>query len=203
MAKKSATPEGGGSNAKTPDILTFATPDLGNAGQGFVVVAAPVDKVRARMATFSVDVHCLGARKISFAELPLKVILGQGLDALRVAPVEPSAARSIVEGAVAYAKKLGFSPPANLREGLALFGKIPAAKKPPFAFGKNGKPFYTQQEGDDDDFVESVMARLEKVCGADGFGFLLDDLGEELLDGGGEDDADAADPAADTGGDEE
>ncbi|MDR1497130.1 MAG: hypothetical protein LBS59_01765 [Puniceicoccales bacterium] len=197
MTKKSAKSEG--NHSDTPELMTFATPDFSDAGQGFVVALTPLGKARARMATFSVDVHCLGIRKISLTELPLKVILDKGLSALRVVPVEPSTARGIVEGAAAFAKKLGFLSPQNLPEGIAFFGQI-RATKPPFSFGKNGKPFYTQQEGDSDEFVESVLARLEKTCGSDGFGFLLDDLREELLDGK-EDalaDATAADQVFDT-----
>jgi hypothetical protein len=146
--------------------------------------------VRVELATFVVDVQCLGVRKISFSELP-QAALSRALEALRVAPVELGVALGIVAGAAAFAKKAGFAAPANIAAGLAFFGDAAAAAVP-FDFGVEGKPFYSQQAGDDGDFVESVLEQLEEKFGPDGFGFQLDEMGEELVDDeGGSDDAEA------------
>ncbi|MDR2844520.1 MAG: hypothetical protein LBV28_00295 [Puniceicoccales bacterium] len=189
MNKKTADKTSPATAPTAPDVLAFATPDLADAGQGVVLVAHSDGKSHATVATFVVDVHCLGVRKVSLTELPLKTLLNQALPALKVAPVPSPVARGIVEGAAAYAKKLGFAAPETLAQGLAVFGKTPPTA-PPFAFGQAGKPFYTQQSGDDADFVEMVLARLEKICGEGGFGYELDETGEDWLDG--EEQAEAA-----------
>jgi hypothetical protein len=87
-----------------------------------------------------------------------------------------------VQGAIAYAKKFGFQPPSNIAEGLGLVDGV-APEAPPFPFGKNGQPFYTQQPGDDDDFVETVLAKLEIKPGPGNFAYQLDESGEDWLDG--------------------
>ena len=169
------------STVKKINVLAFASPDLSEAGQGLVLAVLTKGEAPSEVATFLMDVHCLGVRKVTLSKLPLKSLLDNALPALRVVPVSVPEARGIVEGAVAFAKKLGFSAPENLPQGLVLFGES-AAQKPSFPFGKSGKPFYTQQRGDDDDFVETVLTCLKRNCGEHGFGFSLDEPGEDWLD---------------------
>ena len=177
--------------SKTPSadssaVQTFATQPLDELGQGLVLAARPTGKTMVEVATFVIDAHYLGIRKISLTEMPVAALLNKVLPALHaqqaVAPIAPEMARGIVEGAVAYAKKLGFAAPGNFPEGLAVFGGT-MAEEPLFSFGKNGKPFYAQQPGDDEDFVETVLAKLGKACGENGFGQELLDLEEDWLDG--------------------
>lgn len=151
-----------------------------------ILVARATGKTLVEVATFVVDVHCLGVRKVSLTEMPVAALLNKVLPALHVqqavAPIAPEVARGIVEGAATYAKKLGFVAPGNFAEGVSVFGDV-ATEKPTFSFGKNGKPFYSQQPGDDEDFVETVLKKLEKTCGENGFGQELLDLEEDWLDG--------------------
>lgn len=176
MSKKTAS-------TPFPATTAFATPDLGSTGQGIILLACPTGATKISVATFFMDTHCLGVRKTTLTELRAPAQLATVLTTLRVAPIALADARAIVEGAVAFAKKLGFPPPATLSGSLPLFGATPPATPPPITFGKDGKPFYTQQEGDTPDFVENVITRLEKACGADGFGYQLDEDREDWLDG--------------------
>ena len=173
-------------SADSSTVQTFATQPLAELGQGVVLAARSTGKTLVEVATFVVDAHCLGVRKVSLTEMPVATLLNKVLPALHtqqaVAPGAAGMARGIVEGVAAYAKKLGFAAPGNFAEGLAVFGDV-AAAKPDFSFGKKGKPFYTQQPGDDEDFVETVLAKLEKACGENGFGQELLDLEEDWLDG--------------------
>ncbi|MDR3229216.1 MAG: hypothetical protein LBT53_07395 [Puniceicoccales bacterium] len=187
MPKKTTTTATTATTAATTaaanvDLLTFASPDLSEGGQGRVVVVRPAPKGKdaAQVAIFDVDTQCLGVRGVKIAELPLAAIAGKFLDALRVVSIKAPVALGILAGAAAYAKKLGFTQHALLADGLAFFGDI-RQTKPHLAFGKDGKPFYTQQPGDDDDFVEATLARLEKACGQNGFGYLLEEDNEDLL----------------------
>jgi hypothetical protein len=175
--------------------LAFASPDLEGTGSGVVLVARPAGKKNVALATFVVDVQCLGVRKVTFSEVPLAALLNQAVAVLRVAPVPLGVARGIVEGAAAFAKKIGFPPPANLPEGVAFF-EATAAQQVPFDFGVNGKPFYAQQPGDSEDFAESVLRRLEEKFGPGGFGFQLDEIGEEWIDGEDPEDGDLDDAEA-------
>lgn len=165
------------------EAAAFASPDLAETGNGLVLIARPVGKTHARLATFVVDVHCLGVRKVTLSELPLAVLLNQALSMLRVAPIAPPVALAILDGSIAYAKKFGFSPPVNLAEGMQLFGDIEAGAVP-FPFGKDGQVFYTQQHGDTDEFAEAVLAKLEKKPGHGNFGYELNEPGEEWVDDG-------------------
>ncbi|MDR2982120.1 MAG: hypothetical protein LBV12_07730 [Puniceicoccales bacterium] len=173
-------------------VMAFATAHLDEAGQGIVLVARSAGKTQVNVVTFFVDVHCLGIRRVTQATLPVAALLNKLLPALHVEyatePVAVEIARGIVEGAATYAKKLGFTAAGTLAESMEIFDGI-TAKTPPFAFGKEGMPFYTQQPGDDEDFVEETLAQLRKKCGEKGFGYELNDLGEDWLDGEDKDEA--------------
>ncbi|MDR2429989.1 MAG: hypothetical protein LBD14_03680 [Puniceicoccales bacterium] len=179
MTKKTTSAPATPPNAPT----AFATPDLATTGQGIILLALPTGQSRIKVATFFMDTHCLGVRKTTLTELGEHAQLAPILSTLNAAPIPLPDAKAIVEGALSFAKKLGLPPPARLSTTLPLFGPIPATTPSPIAFGKNGKPFYTQQEGDTPDFVETVLARLEKFCGPDGFGFQLDEELEDWIDG--------------------
>ncbi len=179
LISKTKSPGNGG----TP--MTFATKNFSEIGQGIVVAAREAGK-QTQVVTFLVDTFCLGVRKISSTTMPGAALVGKVLPALNAQygtePVSAGVARGIVEGAADFAKKLGFPAPAGLPSALEIFGGEPPAKSP-CPFGKNGKPHYEHHAGDDEDFVESVLAKLRKACGENGFTFELPELGEDWLDG--------------------
>jgi len=182
MPKHSQSPAKTARAAKpAADLLAFASQDLETIGQGFVVIVKPAGTANVETAIFHVDVHLLGVRKVNTSKVPRAAFLETVVPRIAVTPVPPAVARGIIEGAVKYARQFGFPPAPQTPAALALFGALAPAPAP-FPFGKNGKPFYTQQRGDDDDFAEAVIAKLEGALGKDGFGFEVREPGEDLVD---------------------
>jgi hypothetical protein len=92
----------------------------------------------------------------------------------------PEAARKLTEGAISYARGLGFSPAADYKKASRVFGGITTANcEEQFVFGKNGKPLYAQGLSESPARVERILRVLEARCGEGGY----DADNFELFDG--------------------
>jgi hypothetical protein len=86
----------------------------------------------------------------------------------------PEAARKLTEGAISYAKGLGFSPAADYKKASRAFGGITTANcNEQFVFGKNGKPLYTHGLSESPACVERILRTLEARCGEGGYDYIL------------------------------
>lgn len=84
--------------------------------------------------------------------------------------VHPSCLRKLVEGAVAYARDLGFPPHADYARAAQLFGSIEAAGCPVrYTYGQNGKPLYISGPNDTPAQRRRIASMLNRRLGADGF----------------------------------
>jgi hypothetical protein len=96
----------------------------------------------------------------------------------------PEAARKLTEGAISYAKGLGFSPAADYKKASRVFGGITTANcDEQYVFGKNGKPLYAQGLLESPACVERILRVLEARCGEGGYDYILDADNFELFDG--------------------
>ncbi|MFQ5825644.1 MAG: hypothetical protein ACE5JB_16520, partial [bacterium] len=78
------------------------------------------------------------------------------------------------EGAVAYAKDLGFSPHPDYRIANKILGDIdPDVCPMSFEFGKDGKPFFIAGPYDTPKKCKMIMDTLTKRCGQDGFHYMV------------------------------
>ena len=120
--------------------------ELFENGFGMVVLTRKTGARMLALATFLVDVLCLGVKDAIFREIE-DAELESFLDTFEVtAPfeaVDPSYARKLLRDAAAYARSLGLEPHADYAAVESLFGDVDAdACKEEFQFGFEGKPLY-------------------------------------------------------------
>ncbi|MGC8990505.1 MAG: hypothetical protein ACP5MD_10310 [Verrucomicrobiia bacterium] len=96
-------------------------------------------------------------------------------------PIDLPSARKLVEGAVAYAKDLGFAPNPDYKKACRVFGGIKAADSTAsFTYGKDGKPFYITGPYDPPQLAFRIVEQLRSRCGEGGFHCLICVGGGEL-----------------------
>lgn len=175
----------------------FHSPQLFETGIGYVVICRFKADGRCEAGFFLLDVFCLGAKDGGFASFSsfrdfeenlLDRLFREG-DPMRMTP---AAGRKLIEGAVAYARDLGFLPGADYKKASRVFGGITAeACGEEFVFGKEGKPFYIQGPSESSERAEWILEMLDRRCGEDGYKYIVaadfDDLGpqDEEMEGKG------------------
>jgi hypothetical protein len=146
---------------------------------------------RADIGFFLVDLWCLGikdaflhddATEAEFTELITERLPEEYRERLH-----PACAKKMIDGAIAYAERLGFAPHRDYRKARRALGGLDTSGCPEtFTFGRDGQPFYVEGPHDTPERTERVLAMLEARCGADGFGCKLvgdeDDQLEEARD---------------------
>ncbi|MBI2496665.1 MAG: YecA family protein [Opitutae bacterium] len=135
----------------------------------------------ADFAMFLVDLLCLGVKDAAFeadvGEIYLKELVKERLPEDYRERILPACAKKLIEGAVAYAEKLGFTPHRDFRKARKVLNGIDASVCPrEFAYGRDGRPCYVRGADDSDERVDRICAILEARCGADGFDY--EDPGE-------------------------
>jgi hypothetical protein len=162
---------------------------LFDCGCGYLVVSRFKADGRVEAGFFLLDVFCLGVKDAGFhrfnsvADYQESLLdrLFRGEDPVRMTP---AAARKLAEGAVSYARGLGFSPCVDYKKASRVFGGITTAHcNEEFVFGKDGKPLYIQGPSDSPTRVERVLRALEARCGEGGYDYIVAADDFELLDG--------------------
>ena len=178
-----------------PPPKTFCAHNLFEIGKGHLAIARYKSDGRVEAGVFLMDVYCLGVkdaffRQFSAAEFQefLEDIFIRSCGSL---PVEQSGAwgRKLVEGAVEYARRLGFSPHPDFKQGAKVMGGInPKDCSETFVFGSDGKPLYIAGPYDGEAKRNAILRTLTKQLGPQGFHFILphDPEGEEDFDDGEE-----------------
>jgi hypothetical protein len=93
---------------------------------------------------------------------------------LEAVPLEPAAARKLIEGAVEFAKGIGFPPHRDYAKAMRIFGDIDAsASRERFRYGKDGKPFFISGPHDSPSRCNQIRQRLSDRCGPDGFHYIV------------------------------
>jgi hypothetical protein len=146
-------------------------------GYGVVILTREAAGGELAMASFLVDVYCLGVKDAFFrtiAPWDLEEYLEQLGGADPLAAVDPSYARKLLGDAVRYAAGLGLKPHPDLAAVEALFGDVRAdACDVTFAFGHEGKPFYVPGPSESPAQVRVRLAHLRRQLGDGGFEFML------------------------------
>ncbi|MBI3851286.1 MAG: hypothetical protein HY298_13580 [Verrucomicrobia bacterium] len=154
----------------------FVSENLFEVGLGYVLFTR-FRAGDAESGVFMLDVYCRGVKdafytrssEVEYRRTTLDRILKP--DTRR--PLDPPAARKLVEGAVAYARNLGFAPHPDYAQACRVLGGTSAADSAAtFTFGKNGKPFYVQGRFDSFETCLRALNQLRARCGNDNFDFL-------------------------------
>jgi hypothetical protein len=152
-------------------------------GMGYVVLGRRISPTKVAMAAFLLDVFCLGAKNGFFVEIDGEKFedLVEGMEeaAGPFVDTDPGCARKLVEGAVDYAKQLGFGPHEDYPPAHALFGDIDAGScATVYKFGKDGKPLFIAGPNDTPARIRRTLRTLAEKVGEDNFDYVVpfDDL---------------------------
>ncbi|MBI1913985.1 MAG: hypothetical protein HYS12_04515 [Planctomycetes bacterium] len=163
---------------KYPILHTWVTEDLWAQGMGWVLFSRQLPDGSIAFAAFLVDRYCLGVKN-AMADIGTRSDYESNMvrkmrTEFRSEEVTPAAARKIVEGAVDYARDLGFPPHPDYHKAKLLFGDVdPAECKDEFEFGKDGKPFFVSGPFESARRSQEIVNTLMHRCGPDGFEYLV------------------------------
>jgi hypothetical protein len=149
-------------------------------GMGNLVFSRLLPDGRIAMSVFLLDVFCLGVKNafaavVTKAEYALRRNNWSTAESFQ--PMDPACFRKLVEGGVAYAQDLGFSPHADYAVASQIFGDVASADcSTRFEYGREGKPFYISSPHETATQVEDILDQLERRLGPDNFHYLV--LGE-------------------------
>lgn len=156
-----------------------------NLGIGDVVISRKIPDGEIAASVFLVDTYCLGVKDcffttVSKGEYDNRITrLKQNEDLERV---EPEYALKLIEGAVAYAKDLGFHPHKEYPMLKRIFGNIDHGTcVSEFEFGKDGKPLFVSGPNQTEADSQRIINTLNERLGPDGFHFMVGmEVGEDL-----------------------
>ena len=156
----------------------FVDTNLFELGIGNVLVARFRASGLVEMGVFLVDVFCLGVKDAFYTRADETEYDSEMLDDIMPpenrTPIDPPSARKLVEGAVAYAKDLGFNPHPDYKKASRVFGGInPADSTASFPYGQNGKPFYVQGPHDSFQLCLRILKQLRARFGDGNFHFMV------------------------------
>jgi tetratricopeptide (TPR) repeat protein len=150
--------------AEFPVYEVWINNDWRDEGMAQIVVARQLPNLRYMLGVYLVDTFGLGL-KDTFHRPQLKYedledLLGRFPAELEEAEYED--ARSIVLGAIEYARKLGFEPQRDFkRTSTIIEGERDFERK--FTFGNDGVPFYVQGPNDDSSKIVDKLKPLIKA----------------------------------------
>jgi hypothetical protein len=136
-------------------------------GLGILVVARGLTPGHVGMATFLIDVFCLGVKDVTFKwigaeEFAFHVEKLGGASPL--VPVDPSYGRKLLRDAVAWSQSKGFPPHRDFAVAAPMLADVnPDNCDEIFRFGRDGKPFYMPGPKES---ISLMHRRLEQAVAA-------------------------------------
>jgi len=151
--------------ADLPIHACLMASELFKTGLGMTFLARALPSGELAVASFLVDVWCLGVKN-AFHCVVSPEEWAQLVQRFSFEKTDPACLRKLVEGAVDYARDLGFAPHPDYAGAARLFGSIEAAACPlRYNYGKEGKPVYLS--GPDDTPAQSrrILETLARRLG--------------------------------------
>lgn len=162
-----------------PIVDCFTLDELWISGMGNVLVSRRLPNGDIAVGMFLIDRYCLGVKDAMWHTMSPADYRGEFLHRLEEAgrrfDIAPEYARKIVEGAVEYARGLGFAPHRDYHKAKRIFGRIDAsASSEEIAFGnEEGRPMYIRGPNDSELRVRQIIDTLKACCGEDNFDIVL------------------------------
>lgn len=152
------------------------------------VIVARQDDASGRVAVgmYLVDRACLGVKDAMIEVFPNAAVFRQNLlervaQTQDIVEVDFNLAAAIVDAGRVYAEGIGFYPHKDFRSARILLqgADLTAVREPIPVGGKDGKPFFIAGPYDN---VQSIVAKLTRRLGPDGFQFMapLEMLGPDF-----------------------
>jgi hypothetical protein len=163
--------------AQSPIHECLVPAKLFELGMGNLVFSRLLPDGRIALGAFLLDVFCLGV-KDAFVAIVTKTEYAMRrsnwLAAESLQPMDPACFRKLVEGGVAYAQDLGFSPHADYAVASQIFGDVQVTDcSTRFEYGHDGKPFYISGPHETSTQVQNIVDQLERRLGPDNFHYLV------------------------------
>jgi hypothetical protein len=150
--------------------------NLFDVGMGNVVISRKLPTQEVAAGVFLLDTGCLGVKSAFFtirSEALYRSVLQQMERWGDLVLTEPPCVRKLIEGAVDYARGLGFEPHEDYRVAKKIFGQIDSSGCSfDFDYGRDGKPSYLSGPDDTPLFQKRVLKTLERACGRGNFQFV-------------------------------
>jgi hypothetical protein len=163
--------------AHAPIHESLVPASLFEQGIGNLLFSRSLPDGRVALGAFLLDVFCLGVKNAFFAILTrdeYATRLRHWPAAENLQPMPAACFRKLVEGGVAYAQELGFSPHADYAEARLIFGDVESAACPTrFVYGHEGKPFYISGPHETPDQARAIVEQLERRMGPGNFDFMV------------------------------
>jgi len=176
--------------AKWPVTRALMAEKLWETGLGYLLIARRDEGGRIVFASFMVDVFCLGVKDAfwhSGSSTKFDEIVEDMQNTQSLVPIEPECLVKILQGAVDYARSLGFGPHRDFKHAaLLLQGIDPADCHRQLTYGKDGKPFYVRGPHESSQEVFTILQRVREAGGH----YVIDPGMMPILDDDFEDDDD-------------
>lgn len=149
-------------------------------GIATVLVSRHASNGSIAVSAFVVDSYCLGVKNAMFRVLneasyenELKPSLLNSHEGQTFENVHPSCTKKIINGAVAYAKALGFSPHKDYHNAIKLLGNIKSTACPvAYQYGKDGMPFYISGPNESPAQAQKIVKQLAQKCGEGNYHYI-------------------------------
>jgi hypothetical protein len=169
------------SYSKFPVHECLVPEGLFETGLGTVIWTRRAPHGSIAISAFIVDVFCLGIKDALFHicseqdyESTVKPRLTQTHADKAFHNIHPSCAKKLVEGAISYAERLGFSPHRDYQNAKGIFGDIEGHVCPTeFTYGCDGKPFYIRGPKESVSQAKKIVDQLQRICGEGNFEYLV------------------------------
>jgi hypothetical protein len=168
------------SYSKHPIHECLIPSNIFESGLGNIVATRRLSDGSIAVSAFIVDVQCLGVKNALFHvmseheyENNFKANMPNHHEE-NIKNVDPACAKKIITGAIAYAKKLGFSPHSDYYKSIGIFGDIDSNACPEkYEYGKGGKPFYMRGPNESIPQANKIVEKLEKKCGEGNYDYII------------------------------
>lgn len=184
--------------AGAPILHSRIATTLEEEGLAHVLISRLLPKDRVAVVVFLVDSYCLGV-KDCFGRLVVRAEydnLCKELDKkFEMEDHSPADVRKLVEGSIAYARRLGFEPHPDYHRVKPIFGDLdPQESNREFEFGNEGKPLFVSGPNDGPDRCRRIINMLESSCGHGEYHVIIGGLAaRHFLEGAGAGDLEVVD----------
>jgi hypothetical protein len=147
---------------------------LFESGIGTLILVRGVPGGELAMASFLLDVHCLGIKDVVFrsvARTDLEEWIAAVEETDPLVTIEPSHARKLLQDLRGWAESIGFAPAEDFEVVERLFGDVSTDScDMAFQFGRDGKPFYVPGPSESPMQIRRRIEQLRARFGETRFG---------------------------------
>lgn len=154
---------------------------LFQTGLASIFVARRVPDGTLAVSSFILDVYCLGVKDAFFYVLSeydyehkLKAPMIAQHEDQQFESIHVLCVKKLIEGAVEYARALGFSPHPDYRKAKALLGDMDTGACPVrYEYGRESKPCYIRGPNESIARAREIVAQLAGKCGEGNFDYIV------------------------------